>query len=199
MILGIDTHVLIYAEAVPSKPGAKCKDFADLRERAKLLIYKAAEKGDTIVLPTVAISELLVPVPAGHRGALAQLLEKTFQCPPLDIPAATIAADLWSRFKGLPQNQASNNIRNVLRADALIVASARAANATHFYSHDTQCRALAELAGMKALDLPVATELEDQYLMADIRAGTVPEIRAKKPDRKKRPKKPKSPRKHPTK
>jgi predicted nucleic acid-binding protein len=185
VIFGIDTQVLIYAEAVPSKPGSKCQDFADLRERAKLLIYKAAGNGDTIILPTVVISELLVPVPAGQRGAVVQLLEKTFQCPSFDIPAATIAADLWSRFKNLPQGQVCNNGRNVIRADALIVASARAANATHFYSHDSQCRDLAELAGMKALDLPVATELSDQYLLADIRTDTVPEIRAKKPNHKK--------------
>jgi predicted nucleic acid-binding protein len=191
VIFGIDTHVLIYAEAVPSKSGTKCQDFADLRDRAKLLIYRAADKGDTVVLPTVVISELLIPVPAGQRGALIQVLEKTFQCPSLDIPAATIAADLWSKFRNLPQSQAYNNGRHVLRADALIVASARAANATHFYSHDSQCRVLAELAGMKALDLPVATELDEQYLLADIRSGTVPDIRVTDSQRKKTGKKPK--------
>jgi predicted nucleic acid-binding protein len=180
VIFGIDTQILIYAEAVPPKNGNRCKEFAELQERAKLLIYKAADDGDTIVLPAVVISELLVPVPSSQRGAVVQVLEKTFQCPPLDIPAATIAADLWSKFRSLPEGQTVNISRNVLRADALIVASARAANATHFYSHDAQCRKLAELAGMKALDLPVATEMNDHFLVSDIRTNTVPERRAPK-------------------
>jgi predicted nucleic acid-binding protein len=190
VILGIDTQVLIYAEAVPSKPGEKSNDIVDLQERAKLLIYRAADQGDTIVLPTVAISELLVPVPPGQRSAVVQILEKTFRCPPLDIPAAVIAADVWARFKSLSKGEPRTSDRSVLRADALIVASARAANATHFYSHDSQCRTLAELAGMKGLDLPIATELNEQYLLVDIRANSVPEIRKRDSQRKRRRKKP---------
>ena len=39
MIIGIDSMVLIYAEIVPSKAVARSKDFPDLRDRSKLLIY----------------------------------------------------------------------------------------------------------------------------------------------------------------
>ncbi len=192
MIFGIDTQILIFAGIAPRKAASNRADITDLRARAKLLIYKAADREDTIILPTVAISELLVPVVPARRGALARELEKVFQCPPFDIPAATIAADLWAEFKKVRQAQDSTGQRNVLRADAMIVASARAANATHFYSHDTQCRTLAELAGMIALDLPVATELGDQYLLADILDGTLdglpegksPQERAAKRSRK---------------
>jgi hypothetical protein len=186
VIFGIDSQVLIYAEMVPLKPGPKSADYADLQERAKLLIYKAADQGDIIVIPAMAISELLVPVPLGQHGAIIQVLEKNFQCPPLDLPAASIAADLWARFRSVSKSQPAIATRNVLRSDAFIVASARAANATHFFSHDKQCRTLAELAGMKASDLPAPTTLDEKYLLSDIRSNSVPEIR---PAQKKKGKK----------
>lgn len=162
--------ILIYAELVPSKGGPKCSDFADLRNRSKLLLIGAADKKDTIVLPTVAISELLVPVPKNQKGALILAFQQRFVCPPLDIRSASIAADLWSDFKNLPHDQQYGK-RNVLRADTLIVASAYTANATHFYSHDEQCRALAKLTGMVALDLPTPKTLEDGFVLSDIKDG----------------------------
>ena len=76
------------------------------------------------------------------------------------------------RSSGSAQNRDYSS-RDILKADALIVASARAANVSCFYSHDENCRALAELTGMKAEDLPVARTLEDQYLLTDIKAGKI--------------------------
>ncbi len=170
MIIGIDSMILIYAEIVPLKKGPKCKDISDLRKRSKLLIIKASDRRDTIVLPTVVMSELLVPVPNSQKGALILALQKRFVCPPLDIPAASMAADLWSQFTNRPQNQDYGN-RDVLKADVLIVASARAGNATQFYSHDARCRTLAELAGMEAFDLPSGQSMDDKFLLADIEEG----------------------------
>ncbi len=187
MIIGIDSMILIYADIVPSKPGPKCANFADLRARAKLLFYRATDK-DKFVLPTVVMSELLVPVPKSQRGPLILALQRRFICPPLDIRAASIAAEFGAEYKKRPQDQ-SYTSRDVVRADALIVASAFAGSASHFCSHDAQCRTLAKLAGMEALDLPTAETMEDQFLLNDIRTGTVPAARQKgSPKSKKRPK-----------
>jgi hypothetical protein len=170
MIIGIDSMVLIYAEAVPRKGKSHSVDFHDLRTRAKLLLLKASERKHTILLPTIAISELLVPVPTAQKGALIALLQRKFVCPPFDITAASIAADLISQHQKLPQEQKYDK-RNVLRADAMIVASVRAAGATDFFSHDGNCRALASLV-MKAHDLPTGKEtLEDIFISGDIRRG----------------------------
>jgi len=49
-VIGIDSMILIYAEMVPATARPKCPDFADLRERSKLLFYRLAED-DTVVLP----------------------------------------------------------------------------------------------------------------------------------------------------
>ena len=100
MIIGIDSMVLIYAELVPTKgKGPQCNDLSELRNRSKLLVIKASDHKDTIVLPTVVISELLVPVPKSQKGALILALQQRFVCPPFDLPAASIAADLWSQFR----------------------------------------------------------------------------------------------------
>jgi len=84
-------------------------------------------------------------VPKNQKAALIVDLQKSFLCWPLDIRAASIASDLWAEFKKQPRVQSPKG-RDVLKADALIVASARAANAECFYSHDEGCRNLAELA-----------------------------------------------------
>jgi hypothetical protein len=151
VIVGIDSMILIYAEIVPSNPATRSADFADLRDRATLLLHM--RKDDTIVLPTVAMSELLVPVPKAERGALIAILRQKFVCPPFDLPAASIAADLWSQHRDLPQDQKYGK-RHVVRPDCMILASARAAGATEFYTHDKKCRILANLAGLTPHDLP---------------------------------------------
>ena len=152
MIVGIDSMILIYADVVPQKQAARSSDWHDLRVRSKLLLHIAARKKDTILLPTVAISELLIPIPSTQRGALIATVQKLFVCPAFDLPAASIAAELWSQHKKLPQDQQYDR-RQVLRSDSMIIASAKAAGATDFYSHDKKCRALAAMV-MKAHDLP---------------------------------------------
>jgi len=170
VIVGIDSMILVYAGFVPLKPGKRAADFEDLCVRSKLLLHQIERRKGTVLLPTIAISELLVPVPKAQQGELIAALTKKFVCPPFDIMAAAIAADLWSRHKRLPQDQQYGS-RQVLRADAMIVASACAAGATDFYSHDGNCRALASLV-MTPHDLPTS-DPEDMFLEGDIRRGDV--------------------------
>jgi hypothetical protein len=170
MIIGIDSMVLIYAEIVPSKDGKRSKDFNDLRTRSRLLLIMAERKKHKILLPTVAISELLVPVPLAQQGPLIALLQQKFICPPFDLPAASIAAALIARHKKLPQDQRYDQ-RDVVRADAMIIASSKAAGATDFYSHDRKCQTLAGLV-MNAHDLPTR-DPDDMFLAGDIARGEV--------------------------
>ncbi len=168
MIVGIDSMILIYAEVVPAKKAARSSDWDDLRVRSKLLLHIAARKEGMILLPTVAISELLIPVPNAQRGALIAALQKLFVCPAFDLPAASIAADLWSQHRKLPQDQQYDR-RQVLRSDSMSIASAKAAGATDFYSHDKKCRNLAALV-MTARDLPT-DDPDDMFIKGDIARG----------------------------
>lgn len=165
-MVGIDSMVLVYAGLVPRKSANAPKPPQELIVRAKVLLHMHG-KG-TIVLPTVAVSEILVPVPTSQKGALVAALSKKFVCPPFDLPAAAIAAELWSQHKSLPKDLQYGS-RHVLRADAMIVASAKAAGATEFFSHDRKCRALADLV-MTARDLP-KRDPDNMFLLSDIERG----------------------------
>jgi hypothetical protein len=61
-MIGIDSMILIYAGWVPRKSSHKLDELESLSVRAKLLLHM--KQKDTIVFPTVAVSEILVPVPA---------------------------------------------------------------------------------------------------------------------------------------
>jgi hypothetical protein len=165
--------ILVYAGIVPSKPGAVSPELEDLRIRSKLLIYQLAAKNDIVFLPTIAVAELLVPVPSAQKGPLIAALAERFFCSPFDLPAAAIASDLWAKHHQLPADLQYES-RNVLKADAMIVGCARAAGATDFYSHDKRCRGLANLV-MAAHDLP-ASDPNDMFLVNEIKNGNLPPL-----------------------
>jgi hypothetical protein len=167
--VGIDSMVLIYAGLVPLKPAAISDEVNELHIRSKILIVGLAEKKATVFLPTIAISELLVPVPAAQKGLLIAQLEERFVCPPFDLRAAAIAAALWAEHRSLPHDLQYDE-RHVLKADVMIIASAKAAGAVEFYTADDRCRALANLV-MKGRDLPLHGD--DLFIRGDIESGDV--------------------------
>jgi len=168
--VGLDSMVLVYAGIVPSNPATRADDFADLQVRAHILLHKLARRDAIIYLPTVAIAELLVPVPKAQKGLLIAKLAEKFVCPNFDLHAAAIAAELWAQHKQLPHDLQYKN-RHLLKADILITSSARAAGAVEFYSHDKRCRALAAMI-MQAHDLP-REDPEDMFLKGDLQRGEV--------------------------
>ena len=170
MIAGIDSMILVYAELVPSKNPNRSSKYQNLHVRANLLLHKLFREKALVLLPTVAISELLVPIPKAEKGALIAALTEQFTCPSFDVKAAAIAADLWSQHRNM-SNDVQYDKRHVLKADVMIVASAYAAGATDFYSHDQKCRDLAKLL-MKAHDLPT-DDPDDMFLKNDILSGDV--------------------------
>ena len=138
-IFGIDSDVMIHAGVVPQKPG---KEDSDKRKRSLALLRWGQER--QMVFPTVALSEVLIPIAKDKRIAVIHTIKEFFVVHPFDEKAATIASDLWVRHKQLPKEEQYQE-RLVLKADVMIIASAVAAGATHFYSHDEKCRKLAEL------------------------------------------------------
>lgn len=167
--VGIDSMILIYAGIVPTNnTSPRPPDYEELRVRSRLLIHQLAQKKATVFLPTIAVSELLVPVPMSQKGILIATLTERFVCPSFDLPSAAIASDLWARHNQLPADLQYES-RHVLKADAMIVGCAKAAGATEFYSHDRRCLALAGLV-MKAHDLPT-NDPNDMFAVDDIRRG----------------------------
>jgi predicted nucleic acid-binding protein len=167
LIAGCDAQVLIWALPWSMRPEGKKKKpvqqhVLDMRVRARILLRLLEEEGFDLCIPSVVVAELLAGVePQKHARLLAEFDERFF-CPPFDSKACALAARLWQFERGLPGTsaglpEAERTERIILKSDMLIVASAKAAGATRFYSHDKKCLRLAKEAGMDARDLPVTS------------------------------------------
>lgn len=168
-VVGIDADVLILADSV-GKGGEVSQPATELNHRARLLLLMHAQ--DTIVLPTVAIAEFLAPIPIRQHGSILADFAERFLCPIFDVRAASIAADLWAKQQQRdPGKTLYQDARVVLKADIKIIASAKAAGATVFYTNDNRCRELAKLI-MDARPLPKNAP-EDMFLLRDIESGEV--------------------------
>jgi hypothetical protein len=144
----------------PSKKGTKApQNVAEMRRRARILLQLFNEQEIELCVPSVVVSELLAGVePSKHANLLAEFEQKFF-CPPFDLKACALAARLWQFERGLQGTSAGlpkteRSERRLLKSDILIVASAKIAGASLFYSHEKKCRRLAQEAGMRAFDLP---------------------------------------------
>jgi hypothetical protein len=136
---------------------------ADKERRCRILLHELDEMKVKIVIPAVSVAELLCPIdPQQHSAFLAEITRR-FECPPFDIRATSLAADLWRRNRSL--SKAEQVARSVLKADVQIIATARIRGVGHFFSDDAKCRKLAAAAGMASHPLPthplsLFTELE---------------------------------------
>src|SRR5205807_7599772 len=99
-----------------------------MQQRAVILLDELEEKKERIIIPSIAVSELLIKVPgAGHGKYLAEL-QKRFFVPLFDLHAAALAATRWQRHRELPKDEQIS--RQTLKSDVMIVATAKIAGAT---------------------------------------------------------------------
>lgn len=168
MTCAIDTMIAIWALKYFELSGkGPIRDEKVVRSR--MLLELISERGDELVFPAIAVAEYLVPFALSDHGAQISKVQSLFFCPPFDVRAASIAADLRRRYKKSPPSQQTVN-RMQLKADIQIVATAKAAGVQRFYSHDKGCRKIAGLV-MTAEDLPTTTG--KFHLDQDIRDGNL--------------------------
>jgi predicted nucleic acid-binding protein len=150
MTVALDTMTLIWGLQRGGNPSQS--DLHEMQFRATVLIEALQQAKDKIIIPCVAVAELLVGVdPADHANFIA-VIQKNFFCPPFDIRASELAAKLHLEHKKLPVEDRQS--RKTLKSDAMIVATAKAAGASAFYSHDPKCRKMASLLGIVPKELP---------------------------------------------
>ena len=167
MSVALDTHILIWGGLRPPNPSGEplSSHAAEMTYRSHALLVDLEKRGEKIIIPVVSVAELLVPLDTSQHGAFLATLTARFFCPPFDMHAASLAAQLWSYHRTLPPSEQLGRL--VLKADVQIIATAKAAGASTFYSHDSKCRKLAIRAGMKASDLP--THCEDMFEDAELK------------------------------
>lgn len=110
--------------------------------KARWLFDVFTARKTQVIVPTVALSEYLTAVDPAHHEAVIDAMNKRFLIRAFTTECAPIAATLFAagtqlRAKGVPGGRA------VLRADSLIIATARIHGAGCLYSNDSDCRDLA--------------------------------------------------------
>jgi predicted nucleic acid-binding protein len=155
MTVALDTNTLIWGlQSADSRGGnPRQKNLKEMQQRSRILLSILEEGGETIIVPTVMVAELLIKVEVASHSRFLATLQGRFFIPPFDLRACALAADLWIRHRGLARDEQIQ--RTTLKADVLIVATAKVAGAKLIYSNDPKFRKLAESAPIKAEDLPV--------------------------------------------
>src|SRR5713101_8018830 len=154
MSVAVDTMIMIWG-LKKIKPKSSRQDLVEVQARTNILFQNL--KDQRIIVPATVVAELLCGIPAKEHGQFVAEIQERFFCPPFDLSACALAARLWQFQKGL-QSKDKPKERSCLKADMMIVATAKVAGASKFFSHDQTCRRLAEEAGMQAFDLPTHRE-----------------------------------------
>jgi hypothetical protein len=68
---------------------------SEMEYRSRVLLRDLENKGETIIIPAVSVVELLAPLDASEHGNFIAILTQRFFCPPFDLRAASLAAQLW--------------------------------------------------------------------------------------------------------
>lgn len=155
VLISFDTMILIWATESGNKKSMRksAQDIPDLQRRSRFLLDYIHEENHDVILPTIVASEYLRGVKPKRRNDALATLHELYTIAPFDSPAAAIAADLFDRAKPLPNNDSQS--RTCMKADLMIVATAKAMKVARIYSHDANTRKLANLAGLEGLDLPL--------------------------------------------
>lgn len=165
-IAACDSQVLMWALPWAMRPEKKKKqspqNVPEMRRRARILLRMLESEKIELYIPSIVISELLAGVEGQKHARLLAEFDVRFFCPPFDTKACPLAARLWQFERGLPGASSGlpkeeQSDRKVLKSDILIVASAKVAGVTLFYSHEAKCRRLATEAGMTTQDLPMTS------------------------------------------
>lgn len=127
------------------------KPIEGTKERIEYLILKLEEEGNTIVIPTPVLSEILVR--SGKAGAdYVQILDRSarFKIAPFDTRAAVEVASM-AREASTKENKKGDSTETwaKIKYDRQIVAIAKTENVTTIYSDDRNLCALAKIHYIK--------------------------------------------------
>lgn len=152
LVAALDT--MAFAWALRDTTASVAQHDRQVQQQALDLFRWLDGEGAQIVIPAISAAELLTPLDQEAQQRMLQLLSRRCRAAVFDLRTAGIAASLYRQTADIkPQYAEATTPTRFFRADTLIVASAKAAGATHFFSHDKACRSIAARAGMIALGL----------------------------------------------
>lgn len=147
----LDTQILIWGVKEDASPGQEA-----MVEKAKMFVRAATENGDSLLVPSVVVGELLMRIPEDLHVMTINLIRRGFMTAAYDLEAAAVFARLWQERTEdgvIEELRAAGATRSEMKADCQIVATALASNAASLVSHD---RGLKKFAGneIKVIELP---------------------------------------------
>jgi predicted nucleic acid-binding protein len=133
-IIAVDSMVLVWGIREVG-PEEKCKN-------AKYLFEQFTKRKTQVIVPAVALSEYLTAIAVAAHDNVIEQMKKRFLLMPFSPECAALAASLFQtgqqmRAKGVAGGRA------VLRADTMIIATAKTFGAGTLYTADEECAALA--------------------------------------------------------
>ncbi len=154
----IDATILMLVlrpeSGAPTSSAGRPIDF--VKERISFLIDELEKSGSRIIIPTPALSEVLVRAGAAASQQLIDDINKVtvFRIESFDTRAAIeVAAMTRSAIDGKAKRGASDSTWAKVKYDRQIVAIAKVNQATVIYSDDRDIRAIATQAGIAVVGL----------------------------------------------
>lgn len=148
-LICVDTQILIWGVRREATAGQE-----DMIGKAVRYFEHLDTNKDTILVPTIVLSEFLVHIPKKSTGAVLGALQRRFMIAPFDAPAAAIAADIWrEKLDTVRAMKQDGVIHATIKADVHILATALARNASCIVTYDSWLVKLAE-GRLSASEMP---------------------------------------------
>ena len=133
--VSLDTQIMIWGikkQATPTQ--------IEMIEKAIRFIDKLDKERARIIIPAVVIGELLSNVPQEKYQEVLDCLTSNFQVQPFDFKSALLYANRFYEYKQKNNPEAifesDSGNRQKIKADLMIVASAKSADVGILYSND---------------------------------------------------------------
>jgi predicted nucleic acid-binding protein len=151
-IVAVDSMTLVWGVRGDRTEG----DGADgQRRNANWLFQQFTERKTQVIVAAVSVAEYLTPLDSAKHRAAIDVLNQRFLLQPFTSDCAALAADLFGRGKKMRVGGVPGG-RPILRADTLIIATAKIHGAACLYTNDIECRDLANTISLDfGRDIPV--------------------------------------------
>jgi predicted nucleic acid-binding protein len=148
---------------------ANGRPVTDPKERVEFLISELDKAKTRIILPTPALSEVLVRAGTVASQAIVEEINRqaVFRIEPFDTRAAIEVAAMTRADLGGKKKRRRDETWAKMKFDRQIVAIAKVCQATTIYSDDRSMRAVAQHAGIAVVglaDLPLPPETAQREL-----------------------------------
>jgi predicted nucleic acid-binding protein len=141
-IVCLDNHILIWGVEQKARETQK-----NMIPRTKHLIESLSENDIQAIVPSVVLSEFLMPIPAQEVGKYINVIQRHLMIVPYDTIAALQFAKIWQAKNPKLVEELRNEEgigKNHLKIDCMIVATAITRKADCIYSHDRGLKRFAE-------------------------------------------------------